>query len=236
MESTALLSSLNVIVTWLCQRVIGIFSYLRKEANIDLETEAKATATRGIFRTSTIFGFKLGEWKLFLSCHLSGTPTERAGTVWGEAGVMEEGRGWKSESSSGFHHEWHMSLCYLVSARASSWSSLLQWVLCTAIPGGRKDSVKVMCIAVSVTVDRRGLQDSWVITSLEKQHPPFPCLQPRTLQFMIVSCILYEELGDRSTKILNTMEMLISPSKPSYTVCMSQIIILCLTNTCDKKK
>lgn len=63
MESTALLSSLNLIVPWLFQRVIGIFSYLRKEANIGLKMEAKATATRGIFRTSTIFGFKLGEWK-----------------------------------------------------------------------------------------------------------------------------------------------------------------------------
>lgn len=105
----------------------------------------------------------------------------------------------------------------------------------TAIPGGRKDPVKVMRIAFSVTVDRRGLQDPWVITSLEKQHPLFQCLQPRTLQFMTASCILYEELRDRSTKILNTMEMLISLSEPSHTVYRSRIITLCLTNTRDKK-
>lgn len=36
---------------------------MRKEANIGLKMEAKATDTGGIFRTSTIFGFKLGEWK-----------------------------------------------------------------------------------------------------------------------------------------------------------------------------
>lgn len=102
-------------------------------------------------------------------------------------------------------------------------------------PGSRKDSVKVMRTAVSVTVDHRGLRDSWVVTSLEKQHPPFPCQQPWTRQFTTVSCILYEELWDRSTKILNTMEMLISLSKPSHTLYGSRIIALCLTNTCDKK-
>lgn len=152
MESTALLSSLNVIVPWLFQRVIGIFSYLRKEANIGLKMEAKATATRDIFRTSTIFGFKLGEWK---------TPfwypdwESRYCLGWGRSYGI--GKGWKSKNSSGFCCEWCMSLCYLVLARASSWPSPLQWVHCTAIPGGRKDPMEVMRIAVSVTVDRRGL-------------------------------------------------------------------------------
>lgn len=230
MESTALLSSLNVIVPWLFQRVIGIFSYLRKEANIGLKMEAKATATRGIFRTSTIFGFKLGEWK---------TPfwypdwESRYCLGWGRSYGIGKGM----EIRKLFRFSLRMAHVTLLSCLGQS-KSMTKPVAMSALhcyPRGRKDPGKVMRIAFSVTVDRRGLQDPWVITSLEKQHPLFQCLQPRTLQFMTASCILYEELRDRSTKILNTMEMLISLSEPSHTVYRSRIITLCLTNTRDKK-
>lgn len=94
----------------------------------------------------------------------------------------------------------------------------------------RKGAVKGVCIII--TLDPHCLCFSWTITSLSKKNPLF--LHPMA-QFTL-SYIFYEELGDWSTKILNTMEMLIILSKSSHIVYMPWIITPCLITMCNKKQ